>query len=92
MSDTSATRITRVRHEWKILILIATRVKTYFHSSILAIKQVKDNKERNNFIHEILFDRKFLVPIVEMSLKKAPQKLDFVIAKATSKSYTYTRL
>ena len=48
--DTSATQMTQVRHEWKILILITTRVKTYFHTSIFIIWQVKDNKERNNFI------------------------------------------
>ena len=28
--DTSATQITWVQHQWKILILIATRVKTFF--------------------------------------------------------------
>ena len=48
--DTSATWTTRARQEWKSLILITTRVKTYFHTLILTIWQVKDYKERNNFI------------------------------------------
>ena len=48
---------TRVRYERcesdtseKFLILVTTRVKTYFHTHILAISQMKDYKERNNFI------------------------------------------
>ena len=53
---TSATWKTRVRHEWKVLILITTRVKTYFHTPILAIGQMKDYKERNNFIQEVPFE------------------------------------
>ena len=48
--ETSATRTARVRHEWKNLILITTLVKTYFHTLIFTIWQVKDYKERNNFI------------------------------------------
>ena len=31
------TRTTQVRHEWKILIFITTRVKVYFHTPVLAI-------------------------------------------------------
>ena len=52
---TSATRTTRIRHEWKKLILIATRVKTYFYTLIFPMWQVKDNKERNNFILRTTF-------------------------------------
>ena len=48
--DTSATRTTRMRHEWANFILITTRVKTYFHIPIFTIWQVKDYKEWNNFI------------------------------------------
>ena len=48
--DTSATQTTRVLHEWKVLILITTRVKTYFHTLKFTIWQVKDYKESNNFI------------------------------------------
>ena len=47
--DTSATRTTQVWHEWKVLTLITTLVKAYFHTLIFAIWQVKDYKERNNF-------------------------------------------
>ena len=47
--DMSATRTTQVRNEWKSLILIAARVKTYFYNFIFTIWQVKDHKERNNF-------------------------------------------
>ena len=51
--DTSATRVLHQRHECdtnEILILITTRVKTYFHIPIFSMWQVKDYKERNNFI------------------------------------------
>ena len=44
------TQATRVRHEWKILILITTSLKTYFHTLIFIIWQVKDYNERNNLI------------------------------------------
>ena len=47
------------RHECgtseKTLILITTRVKTYFHIPIFTIWQVKDYKERNNFILSTTF-------------------------------------
>ena len=54
MCDTSATITTRVQHEWKILMLITTRVKTY-HTLLFTIWQVKDYKERNNFILRTTF-------------------------------------
>ena len=47
-NDTSATQI-------KILFLITARVKTYFHIPILALWQVKDYEERNNFILRTTF-------------------------------------
>ena len=53
--DTSPTRTTQVRHEWKILILITARVKTYFYALISAIWKVKDYNERNNFILRTTF-------------------------------------
>ena len=70
-NDTSATRVrrerhecdtsaTRVLHEWEILILITTIVKTYFHTTILAIWQMKDYKERKNFIIRITFWKCFV--------------------------------
>ena len=79
--DTSATRTTRVQHEWKILILITTRVKTYFHTPIFTIWQVKDYKQSNNLILRTKF---WKCPV---RLKSAPQKLNFLMAKAISKSY-----
>ena len=71
-SDTSVIRTTRVRHECytndtsatrvENLILITTRVKTYFHTPILAMHQMKDYKERNDFILRTTF-WKWLVPM-----------------------------
>ena len=45
-------------------ILITTQAKTYFHTPILAIWQVIDYKERNNFIPITTF-RKCLVPMAK---------------------------
>ena len=36
-SNTSATQTARLQHKRKALILLVTRVKTYFHNSMLAI-------------------------------------------------------
>ena len=82
---TNATRTTRVQHECdtsdtsatrvRNLILITTRVKTYFHTSILAMGQMKDYKEKNFILRTTFW-------------KCAPQELNFVIAKVISKGYT----
>ena len=40
-SNTSATRTARLQHKRKALILLLTRVKTYFHTSMLAIYERK---------------------------------------------------
>ena len=85
--DTSATRTTRVWHEWKTLILITTPVKTYFHTSTFTTWQVKDYKERSNFILRTTF-WKHLRSMPKMHLKIARQKLSFLMAKGISKSYT----
>ena len=53
----TATRTTRVRQKWKILILITTRVKIFFHTTMLTIWQMKDHKERNSFIPRTIFWR-----------------------------------
>ena len=64
--DTSKTRATRVghewgtsatqvRHKWKILILITTRMRTYFHTPMFIIWQMKDYKQKNNFILRTTF-------------------------------------
>ena len=60
--DMSATRTARVRHKWKILIFITTWLKTYFHTPITTIWQMKDYKERNNFILRTTF-WKCIVPM-----------------------------
>ena len=60
------------RHECdtieKILILITTRMKTYFHIPIFTMWQVKDYKERNNFILRTTF-WKCLVPMPKCAWK-----------------------
>ena len=88
--DKSATRVLHEQHECdtseKILILITTRVKTYFHIPIFTIWQVKDYKERNHFIINTTFSKPHSHP--KMRLKSAQKKLDFVMVKAITKSYT----
>ena len=58
-NDTSATRALHERHECdtseKNLILITTRVKTYFHILSFTLWQVKDYKKWNNFILSTTF-------------------------------------
>ena len=54
-NNTSATWAARVRHEWKFLILIMTRVKTYFYTPILAIGQLKQYKNSKNSIPRTTF-------------------------------------
>ena len=65
-NKTSAARVLHERHECdtseKILILITTRLKTYFHSPYICYMQLKDYKERNNFILITTF-WKYLVPM-----------------------------
>ena len=61
-NDTSATQMTRVWHEWKSLILIATRVKTHFHTSILVVWQMRDYRERKNVILRTTFC-KCIIPL-----------------------------
>ena len=85
--DMSAAKTTRVRHERKILVLIVTRVKTYFYTPIFTIWLMKDYKKRNSFILRTAFLHMFCIH-VEMHLKSVPQKVDFLITKAISKSCT----
>ena len=84
--DISATQTTIVRHEWKILILVTTRVKTYFHTLIFTIWQVKDYKERNNFILRTTI-WKCLVSI-QNAFKKCTTKTKIFNDKALSKHCT----
>ena len=81
--DTSATQMTRVK---KLLILITTGVKTCFHIPIFTIWQVKDYKERNNFILSTTFKNASFA--YQNKFEKCPQKLEFVMVRAISKSYT----
>ena len=63
--NTSATGVTRVRHRCdtndtsatrvKNFDFVKTRVKTYFHTLIFTIWQVKDYKERNHLILKTTF-------------------------------------
>ena len=58
-SDTSAIGVIQEQHDCdtseKVLILITTRLKTYFHIPISTIWKVKHYKERNNFILSTTF-------------------------------------
>ena len=58
-NDISATR---TLHERYTNDTSATRVQTYFHTIIFIIWQMKDYKERNNFILTTTF-RKYLFPM-----------------------------
>ena len=87
---------TQVRHELyerhecdrseKVLILITTRVKTYFHTPIFTIWQMKDHKKRNNFILSPTFGNGPFP--CQNVFESAPQKLNFVMTKAILKGYT----
>ena len=78
---------TRVRHERKNLILVTIRVKIYFHTLIFTIWQVKDYKEKEQFHSNNYFlEISLLHP--KMHLKSAPQKLNFLMEKTTSKCCT----
>ena len=96
-SDTSATRSTKVWHECytnvisptrvKFLILITTRVKIYFHTIILAIWKMKE--EKNNFILRTTF-WKCLV-LIPKCVWKCTTKTEFCDEKSYIKNL-YTRL
>ena len=87
-SDISATRTTQVRHEWKILILITTQVERYFHTPIY-INYIANERllgEKQFHFKNCLF--KMARSHAKMPLNSAPQKMNFVMAKAISKSFT----
>ena len=54
-NDTGVTRALHQQHESNTSENITTQVKTYFHTPIFTIRQVKDYKERKNFILRIAF-------------------------------------
>ena len=84
--DTSATRTTRVRHKWKILILITRQLKTFSHTSISYMANERLPGEEQLHSKNCLLDMH--CSHAKMRLKSAPQKLNFVIEKAISKIYT----
>ena len=88
--DTSETLVLYERHKCdtseKLLILITTRVKTYFHITIFTIWQVKDYKERNNFILSTTF-RNASFPC-QNEFEKCTTKTGICNWRAISKSYT----
>ena len=81
--DTRATRMTRVRHEWKVLILISTRfAHLYLYYMGSQRLQGQEQFHSKNYLLEMSrFHAK-------MCLKSAPQKLNFLMAKAILKSCT----
>ena len=84
--DKSATRTSQMRHGWKILILIPTRVKTFLHLYIYYTAserlQGEEQFHSNNYFLEMpCFHAK-------MPLNSAPQKLEILMTEAISKSCT----
>ena len=102
-SKNSDTNAIRVRHEWhecytsntsasrvkNLDFDITTPVKTNFHTHILAIKQMKDFKERNNFVQELLFGNA-LFPC-QNAFEKCTKKAELCNGKSFIKTF-YTRL
>ena len=63
-----------------VLILTTTRMKTYFHTPIIAIANETLQGEEQFHSKNYLFEMPR--PHAKMCLKIAPQKLNFVMAKA----------
>ena len=92
--DTSATRTKQVRRECYTNDTSVTRVKNFdFYNGIRktifshlymirARLQGEEQFNSKNYLLEMPFSH------AKMRLKSAPQKLNFLVAKATSKSYT----
>ena len=89
--DTSATRVLHQGHECdtseKILILIVTRVKTYFYTLIFTIWQSKRLQGEKQF-HYMNYLLEMLRSNAKIRLKSAPPKLNLLMAKAISKRCT----
>ena len=95
--DMSATWMTRVRHEWHTNDTSATGVKNFdFHNN--TIENIFSHPYNNYMANERLqreeqfHFKNYLLEMyrshAKMRWKSAPQKLNFVIAKAIPKSYT----
>ena len=84
--DTRATSTTREQHEWKTLILITARLKTFSHPYIYYMTserlQGKEQFHTKSYLLEMSHFQ------AKMRLKSAPQKLYFLMTKAISKSCT----
>ena len=85
--DTGAIRTTRVRHEWKNLDFDNCTSKNIFsHSYIYYVAserlQGEEQFHSKNYLLEMPRSH------AKMRLKSAPQKLNFLMAKAISKSCT----
>ena len=99
-NDTSATLTTRLRHEfytndtslheWKILILITTWVKIYFHTFIFTIWQVENYKEKEQFHSKSYFFGNISFPC-QNAFKKCTTKTKLFNGKSYIKKL-YTRL
>ena len=87
--DTNDMSAAQVRHEGKILILITARVKTYFRTPILAIRQMKNCRESRNFILRTTI-YKCLVPTPK-SFEKCTTKAELYNGESYIKKL-YTRL
>ena len=77
-------RMTGERHEWKILILITARVKTYFHKRISYMANKRLQGEEQFHFKKYLLE----MPRSHAKTQCAPRKLNFVMAKPISKIYT----
>ena len=83
--DTSDTNTTRVRHEWKILNLITNEnIFSQSHISYMTNERLQGEEQfhSKNYLLEMPCSH------AKMRLKRAPQKLNFAMAEAISKSYT----
>ena len=90
--NTSATRTTQVQHECDTNDTSVARAKNFdfdndTSGNILAIWQMKDYKEKEQF-HSKNCLLEMSRSHAKMRLKSAPQKLNIVMAKGISKSYT----
>ena len=94
--DTSATQTTRVRHECYTNDTSATRVKNFdfdkdtskiIFSHPYIYYMASERLQGVEQVHSKNYLLEMLRSHVKMRLKSAPQKLDFSMAKAISKSY-----
>ena len=86
---TNDTGATRVQHEWKILLLIKTQVKTFSHPYIFYM--VSERLQGEEQFHTMNYILEMSLFHAKICLKSAPKKLNFLIkaiSKVISKSCT----